>query len=310
MNSAEEIYSVDVNAEGSLVAYGGNTDTVFIADFPSLKIQQEIDDFTDSIFYLKFLENNLIVVVTLDGVVALFSLSNKQYAEFCRVDLEEDVSKAEFINDHFYIGTTKGSIHIFNTSFSEESLLKGHDTTIQEIIVTKEKILSLSTDRFIIYDSQTHNILYKRTIYEGFCMSYSQDHDIIYFSTELDSYVVKDDIVLKKYSFAGDYSIFANNFFLVGGKGHSINLINLSNGCSFEQIQFNDQKLEGITKIINLDHNIVAFSTVCGKIGMGDFTCASTFKFFDGKVGVIYNFLFFYRHIIVVGMFGINIIQL
>ncbi|KAM0677624.1 hypothetical protein BDAP_001770 [Binucleata daphniae] len=310
MEDNEEFYCIDINTEGTLVVYGGNTDTLYIADFPSLKILHSIDDFTDSIIYTKFVESQTVIVFTLDGIIALLSLLSKQYTEYCRIDLEEDISKVEYKDSKFYVGTTKGSIHIFDTTFTDEIMLQGHNSAIQEIIICEDKLYTLSTSKFIIYDAKTHDVLYKRLVTDAVCMAYSDAYNIAFFASETDSYVVKDDLVLKRYAFSSEHTICVDNFFLVGGKGYYLNIINMASGCTYEQLKLNNARIEGITKIMNLGNNIIVFSTMCGKIVIGNFKYADTFKYYDSKVGVIYNFTCFYRHILVVGMFGVNIIHL
>ncbi|KAM0687504.1 hypothetical protein COBT_001255 [Conglomerata obtusa] len=306
----DEIYAVDINQAGTMIAYGGKSDTLFISHFPTLKILYKLDDFEDSIIFIKFLQNNTLIVASLEGIICLYTVEDENITEHSRIDIEEDISKIKMIGESLYVGTVNGSIHVFKENLDDEYMLVGHNSEIKEIIVKGNKIFTLGRNKMIIFDAETQALLYKRIAVDSVSMSLSEDGNLFYISGEFDSYIAKEEIVLNRYNFCSECVTFTGDYFICGGNGFALNLINVKNGCKNESMKFVAEDIEGIGEIIDLGHYIIAFSTFCGKIGLGDYRNPQSFRFYDALVGLIFDFKFYYRHIIVCGSYGINVIYL
>lgn len=309
----EEYYNIDINEEGSLVVYGGKSEILYISDFPTLKILHRVDDFEDSIIFTKFIETNYFVVATYNGIVCLYFYENDNYTEVNRIDIEEDISKIEYFGTSLVIGTSKGSIHFFRNNFANEIFLTGQDGEIRDMFLHESKLYTLSQSKVVIFDIDAQAIHHEFGLVNFMTMCLSPLTDKLLVASEYESMVIKSDRAISCYRFGGENILFVNNIFISGGDYCSINFIDpnsVNNTCHRYDFALQNEKCEGISKIISLGQSIIAFSTFCGKIGAGDYTKPSSFRFYDAGVGIVFDFKFYYRHILVCGSNGVNAIDL
>ncbi|KAM0674465.1 hypothetical protein GVAV_002078 [Gurleya vavrai] len=304
----DEFYTVDINPSATLIAFGGKSDTLYVSEYPSLRNIHTLDDFEDSLMYTKFIDNETIFAASLEGIICLYCIVENEIIETARLDLEEDISKIEYSGERFFIGTEKGSIHIFDSSLNDEILLAGHNTEIKELIRRNNKLYSLSSNKFIIFDLDSENMIQKRIVLDGQSMAVSGDEKLIFISGEYESYILKDEYIFKKYDFSSEAIFYNGNCFIAGGSGYNLNFINLKNNCVNERYKFMTENIEGFNSIIELGNNKIAVGTFCGKVGVGDLRDPYSIVFVDGGVGMIFDMKSHYKNIIVVGSFGINVL--
>lgn len=305
----EENYTIITNDIGDTLVYGGNSDILHICDFPSLQIKQSINDFSDSIIFVRFVNNNTFIVATYDGLICTYTLIKHRYTEINRIDIEEDITKIDFYNTNLIIGTSKGTIHIFDDDLSNDDLLQEHNTEIKEIILSNGQLFTLAENKLICYELEKMELVYEHMLNGCISMCIDDKNYFIMVSTELETLLLRDNVLIKKFDFNSECIIFLNGYFISGGAGYNLNVFN---SITFEnkQIRFASENIKGISKIINLQNSIIAFSTFCGVIMVGDFRNPGSFRMYDGAVGVIFDFRFYFRHILVCGTNGINVIDL
>lgn len=305
----EEYYTITTNQIGNLLVYGGKSDIIYISEFPTLQLKQKIDDFSDSIIFLRFIQDDTLLAVTYDGVLCMYVLENNNFIEVNRVDIEEDITKIDFFGEFLVLGTSKGTIHIFEKDLGNDVLLQEHNTEIQDLVFSNRKLFTLSQNKLICYDMDTLELDYEHMLSNCVTMCVDNKNEYVMISTEYETLLIRDNVLIKKYGYGSESIIFANGMFIAGGSGYNLNVFSLSD-FENKQIQFTAENIEGISKIVCLQGSIVAFSTFCGKIMVGDINIPRSFRIFDGGVGIIFDFRFYYRNILICGSNGINIIDL
>lgn len=188
-------------------------------------------------------------------------------------------------------------------------MLDEHNTAIQNIILNIKKLYTLSENKLICYDMETMEIDYEHMLNKCVTMCVDHKNEYIMVSTEHETLILRENILIRRYNFGSESIIYVHGKFFAGGSGYNLNICDTE---SFEnrQIQFMAENIEGISRLVDLQNNIIAFSTFCGKIMVGDYTNPKSFRMFDGGVGVIFDFRFYYRHILICGSNGINVIDL
>ncbi|EJW04593.1 hypothetical protein EDEG_01207 [Edhazardia aedis USNM 41457] len=346
----EELYSIDISKNGQLIAFGGKSDTLTLAKFPSLISITSETSFTDSIIYVKFILNDVILCATLDGNLSLHVLENGELVEVDNRDLEEDISFIDVINDLVVVGTNKGSIHIFSQDLQNEILFVGQHSEIRDIkiifdesfinnnencdnnilqaenAINEKKIVETDENEYFgsnfkgkLYSlSESHYMIFDlftqgtlyKRSYKDFRTFNIVNKDLLFIGNEGESLLIKDNVVLQKYLFGSECTALVDDYLVSGGSGFSLTIINIKSPSNCFNLRFLAENVEGISKIVRLSKNIVGIATFCGKIAIGDVRSGETFKFYDCGVGIIYDMKFFRNYVAVCGNAGLRIVML
>lgn len=309
-----EFYSVDINPKGTLLIYGGKSEILYVSNFPTLKIIHEIDDFDESIIYLRFINDEYFIAATIDGTLSMFFTKENEFTEVSRLNVEDDITKIDTLDKLLVVGTKKGFVYVFKKDFNDEICLVGHDCEIMDIIKVNNQLYTLSVLKLIIYDLETEEIVSQRKIGGYITMCYSGGLiDKLFLASEYKSIILRNGEIVSNFNYGAESIIFLDGYFISGGDSCSINSFNAdtsNNLCERYDFSHQNVTLSGISKIKSLGNEIIAFSTFCGKIGAGYYKKPKTYCLYDVGVGIIYDFRFFYRHIIVCGSHGVNTIDI
>ncbi|EPR78357.1 hypothetical protein SLOPH_1213 [Spraguea lophii 42_110] len=287
-----EIYSLDINKDSTYIIYGGKDDKCRILDFNTLEEKYIIDIFKDSIQHVNFLDNDHFIVVTLDGAFMEYKIINENLQVIREEKIKNDVSTVCNLDKKIAIGTNVGEIYYYNNDF--EMVFSNHSSEILELKIHENFLFSLSVDALIVYNLDSfslHRRIGIRNI-ENFHITNFQNIFLLSFNDHIK--ILKRNEILQRIDMKGKPLCFLNSddLVFVGCDTKYICLLNFKANVNTFYIDCVDgeEDIEGITHIKIINSFFIVFSTLCGKIGFGDFRDKNTFLYQKCCEGVILSF--------------------
>jgi hypothetical protein len=303
LNENEEVYNINFSFNN--ISYGSNRHTCTLYSLENDCPVSLIEGFSDSVVYSKQLEENLILVCTIDGTISL--LSHDQIIQSEKI--EEDITFVEVIKDKIFIGGSLGSIYVFNLDLSSQNVYLGHGSDIHKIFYSNSTIYSLSDTQFIAFDEFSFQQKYKKNFKEAKIFeSFGENQEIFCIGKEGEVVILKNGFILHKFPVQGipECILFAYDHFIVGGSFPFLILINTK--LNWREYKLN-LKIEGSTKIQKVNDFKIAISTMCGLVGIGDIRKDDSFEFKESGVGSVFDFQFIKGKFYVGGAFGFDVVQ-
>lgn len=290
-----EIYSVDINAVKKCVLYGTSTDSAelynYTENYPICRVQ----DFTDSVIFVKFINDERFILVTINGTIALME-SNRELEV---VKIEEDVTSVCF-DTKLVIGTESGRVYIYDDQLEHINTCGGHNSEIIDVDFKEDRILSLDNHRFIACDE------YGRKLYEqrarnatAFCYI---SGDVYCLALDGKIQILKGKEKLFELSLDGDVEsiVLMGNNLVLGGSFEYILLIDTTRRYATYKLKIEHQ----ILKIKKNAENQILFSTSSDQLGLVDIRDIKSLKLFEPEVGTIFDFAGSENDVIVAGENG------
>ncbi|KAF7694758.1 hypothetical protein CDIK_1961 [Cucumispora dikerogammari] len=163
-----EYYTIDAikSAQSTTIIYGGNTHEIFINDIANNRTLEIFNDFSDSVVYLKFISMTTFYGVSLNGEVALYDIEQGLIE---MIELEDEITSHSYyrINSTKHIlilGSITGNVYYFFDNLKYKCFY-GHTSEIFQAEYLDEKIFSISSERFIVFDLSTEKKEYTQESY-------------------------------------------------------------------------------------------------------------------------------------------------
>ncbi len=275
-----EVYTVDVCSKSNLIVYGSNKDFAEVFNFVEDRPIFQARDFSDSVIYTKIVDEFTYIFVSLNGIIVLVS-EGKEKEHF---QLEEDISMVAYNND-LLIGTTSGHVYFYNNELIHINTYHSHSTEIIALCwTTGGDVMSLDSHSFQCSDRYGRS-LYRKIFSNAKAMCYiggdvycvASDGKIEIFRRETRLFVMNIENEVNSMLYLGTDIV-------VGGDFPYILLIN-----TFAYATYKLPVEDYITNIIQLDNHSVAFSTSASMIGVLDIRNIKSLKYYDPRIGDIFD---------------------
>ncbi|KMV66130.1 hypothetical protein M970_050720 [Encephalitozoon cuniculi EcunIII-L] len=300
-----EVYTVDLNPRGSMVAYGGGNDRCTVMDLETGDVVSIVENFGDSVIFCKFIDGEKLLVGSLDGTISLMTLEE----EINNVSVNEDISKIKVDKDKLLVGTTRGNVHLFSLDLCIQNVCIGQYSEIQDMCYESGRVYTLSETNFMVFDAESHRKLMDLHVRGGSAIGKMPSSDVVCLGLEGCIVVRKNAHLLGRIEVDGspECILYMNNYFIVGGDFDYILLINMPMSMRTFKIPVG---VEGISDIRGDGENRIAFSTCNGAVGYGDIRDEKSFKLIEGGVGCIFDMCFKGDTIYVGGEHGFNALDI
>lgn len=317
VNNTREIYSVDIDASRNEVIYGGANDRAEIYNYKDDYVVCTIMGFSESVLYVKNIKNNMntdanktitkqtignnTVIATVDGTVILVG----EEGEINRIEIDEEISVIKF-NENLVIGTVDGKVYLYDDNLDHINTCGGHDTEILDVDYNNGRILSMSSKYFTIHD------------HYGRCLQSVRAHEMTafcYISEEVyciakdgKVQIYKDTRRLFEVAVEGSVEsiVLIEGSLVIGGSFDGLMLIDTEHHYAVYKHEFSEM----VMQIKAVSGYKVLFSTTCDRIGYIDIRDIKSLKYYEARVGVIYDFAIDKNVIIAGGEEGINVFNL
>lgn len=301
----EEVYCINVGKMNNQIVYGGNSHTCTLFNIQNECPEGLIEGFSDSVIFCGYLENNLLLVCTIDGTLSLFSKDEIVNSE----KIEEDITFVDVKGDKIFVGGSLGSVYIFSSDLSSHNVYLGHSSDIQKITYANQTVYALSPEQFIAFNEFSYQQKYRKNLKGATIFESIPGTDIFCVGKEGEILILKNGFLLNKFEVVGipECIIFSDDHFIIGGSFPFILLINTKMNMREYKIRFD---VEGCTKIQPLGPFKVAISTMCGQVGVGDIRKDDSFSFTSADVGSVFDFQCVGGKFYVGGAYGFNVVEL
>ncbi|KAF9762560.1 hypothetical protein NGRA_1929 [Nosema granulosis] len=299
----EEIYSV--NFDNNLIVYGGNLHNCTLFNIENGCPEGLIEGFSDSVVFCKQVENNLILVCTIDGTISLLTKEEIVTSE----KIEEDITFVDVLPEKILIGGSSGTVYIFTPDLSSHNVYLGHFSDIHKIYYANNTVYALSDDQFIAFDEYSYQQKYRKNLKCATVFEPIPGTDIFCVGKEGEIIILKNGFLLNKFVVDGtpECIVFAEDQFIVGGSFPYLVLINTKMNMREYRLRLD---IEGTTKIQRIGPHKIAISTMCGLVGMGDIRKDDSFVFTSSNVESVFDFQFVEDKFFVGGALGFDVVGL
>ncbi|AFN83007.1 hypothetical protein EROM_050750 [Encephalitozoon romaleae SJ-2008] len=300
-----EVYGIDLNARRNILIHGGGDEKCTVTDIETGDVISIVEDFSDSVIFCKFIDDERFIVSSLDGTISLMTLEG----EINNVCVNEDISQIKINGDRLLVGTVGGSVHLFTLDLCIQNVCIGQCNEIQDVCYENGKVYTLSKTNFVIFDALSHQKLMDVHVRGGSAMDKIPLSDVVCLGLEGCIVVRKNSHLLSKISIEGspECILYMNNYFIVGGDFEDILLINIPMGMRTFKIPTGTER---ILSIKGDGENKIVFSTCSGVVGYGDIRDERSFKLIEGGVGCIFDLCFKDKMVYVGGEHGFNALDL
>ncbi|KAI5168724.1 hypothetical protein PAEPH01_0365 [Pancytospora epiphaga] len=276
-----ETYAVDIDTSRGLIAHGGSTNCVEVYDYQAECPVYYVGEFSDSILYVKFLGDNRLLVVTVDGLISILDGAS----EVASINVEEAVSVARF-DKNLLVGTEEGRVYLYDEELNLIATCTGHDSSLIAGYCHEDKIYSLSDHSLIIHDMYGNTVsTFRANMASSFC---NISGEVFCLARDERAQVFKGTRKLFEINLEGsaDAMTIVGTNLVLGGTFSQLILIDTLRHYGISRLDIGVEILECEA----LGTNEVIFSTVCGCIGLVDIRDIKTLRIYEVEVGTIYTF--------------------
>lgn len=264
----------------------------------------QVIDFEDSILYVKFISEEVFIVVTMNGTIFLLNFNE----EISSIDVGEDVEAAHYSQKDrkLVIATSSGQVFIYDDSLEHINTIGGHSTAISTVEYVNGKVISMCQDKLIVNDDNGR-VLYTLKAGEAYCYKYISD-DIFCFSRDGKIQIFKQNKKIHELSFEEKVKCveYLNKTLVLGGNFDYLLLIDMSGHYATYKLNIQTS----VNQIKVFDDYKVMFVTDTQLIGIVDIRKLESLRFYESLVETIFDFTFNTDLIIVGGECGCNIIDI
>lgn len=277
----QEIYAADIAPELGLMACGGGANTAEVYDYLNERTVCSLEDFPESVIYIKILPSGKFVVVSMDGTLLLATGGDDSTV----ISLEEDISASKF-NEYLVIGTDSGRVYLYNSELEHINTFGGHSTQILSVDYCEGRIYSLSTHNLLVHDEYGR---YLHTLKSHDATSFCHiGGDVLCLGREARVQVFKG--TNKLFELPSDFVVdtvdIVGKNLIVGGVFEYLVLVDTTFRYATYKLETGVKTL----KVKGVDENTVVFSTPCEQMGVLDIRDISTLRLFSSLVGTVFDF--------------------
>lgn len=276
-----EIYSLDIDSERGRVLYGSGADMAELYDYANDLPICRVEDFDDSVLFVKFVQNNRLIIVSLTGRIELIEETTEVFA----LDINEEVTAAGF-NENLVLGTSSGHVYLYDETLEHINTFGGHSSEITDVKCVGEYTYSMSRNRFIVHD-RLARIVYRHSapLFTVFCCI-GQDVFALARDARLD--IIKGSRKLAEIPAEGTVTALemAGKTLVVGGAFEHIMLVDTVYRYSVFKL---DVKMP-VSAIRAASENIILFSSTSDMIGLVDIRNIDSLRLYEPGVGTIFDF--------------------